>query len=238
MYSVDIGCDQHPCPKSSFRRQQHRNQTRKCFILTPTAHYINPAFPRLFSDEKYDVVPLRASPPGLSKSNEPWTTNLFSPSNITLTSSPSTSPLSSSLMPSPVNLFSQQLLPTPPRYADDTRSQMSSSPDVPRPLHPSPVSIGGREGTPASIAGREGTPASTAGREGTPTSSSHQSRYDSSLGLLTKKFVQILRGSPGNTLDLNRAALELGVQKRRIYDITVRHNFCSLVESKASTNSF
>jgi hypothetical protein len=50
---------------------------------------------------------------------------------------------------------------------------------------------------------------------------SHPSRYDSSLGLLTKKFVQILRSSPDNSLDLNRAASELGVQKRRIYDITV-----------------
>jgi len=40
------------------------------------------------------------------------------------------------------------------------------------------------------------------------------------LGLLTKKFVHILRLSPENSLDLNRAASELGVQKRRIYDIT------------------
>jgi hypothetical protein len=31
-----------------------------------------------------------------------------------------------------------------------------------------------------------------------------------------------LRSSPENSLDLNRAASELGVQKRRIYDITVR----------------
>ncbi|KAG7361482.1 E2F/DP family winged-helix DNA-binding domain containing protein [Nitzschia inconspicua] len=58
------------------------------------------------------------------------------------------------------------------------------------------------------------------GRAGTPSSLSHPSRYDSSLGLLTKKFVQILRSSPDNSLDLNRAASELGVQKRRIYDIT------------------
>lgn len=54
---------------------------------------------------------------------------------------------------------------------------------------------------------------------GTP-SSLGQSRYDSSLGLLTKRFVHILRSSEGSALDLNRAATELGVQKRRIYDIT------------------
>ena len=58
-------------------------------------------------------------------------------------------------------------------------------------------------------------------RAGTPLSLTHPSRYDSSLGLLTKKFVQILRATPDNSLDLNRAASELGVQKRRIYDITV-----------------
>jgi len=61
---------------------------------------------------------------------------------------------------------------------------------------------------------------SPSGRVGTPSSLSHPSRYDSSLGLLTKKFVQILREAPDNSLDLNRAASELGVQKRRIYDIT------------------
>lgn len=47
-----------------------------------------------------------------------------------------------------------------------------------------------------------------------------QSRFDSSLGQLTKKFVHILRSSPGSRIDLNRAANELEVQKRRIYDIT------------------
>ena len=67
------------------------------------------------------------------------------------------------------------------------------------------------------------SPLSLTGRAGTPLSSS---RYDSSLGLLTKKFVQILRSSPENSLDLNRAASELGVQKRRIYDITVRIAHC------------
>ncbi|KAJ8658513.1 hypothetical protein O0I10_005866 [Lichtheimia ornata] len=45
-------------------------------------------------------------------------------------------------------------------------------------------------------------------------------RYDSSLGLLTKKFIALLRSSPNGELDLNRAAQQLKVQKRRIYDIT------------------
>jgi hypothetical protein len=56
---------------------------------------------------------------------------------------------------------------------------------------------------------------------GTPTTSTPgASRYDSSLGLLTKKFVQLLKETPTNTVDLNNAATALSVQKRRIYDIT------------------
>ncbi|KAI8992660.1 E2F/DP family winged-helix DNA-binding domain-containing protein [Pilobolus umbonatus] len=54
----------------------------------------------------------------------------------------------------------------------------------------------------------------------TTTTNSHSSRYDSSLGLLTKKFITLLRSSAHGDLDLNRAASQLKVQKRRIYDIT------------------
>ena len=45
------------------------------------------------------------------------------------------------------------------------------------------------------------------------------SRYDSSLSFLTKKFLELLDQSPGG-VDLNAAVERLGVQKRRIYDIT------------------
>lgn len=45
-------------------------------------------------------------------------------------------------------------------------------------------------------------------------------RVETSLGVLTKKFVCLLRGSPNGILDLNQAAELLDVQKRRIYDIT------------------
>ena len=40
-------------------------------------------------------------------------------------------------------------------------------------------------------------------------------RYDSSLGLLTKKFVSLIQNAPEGILDLNAAAGQLGVQKRR-----------------------
>ncbi|XP_011083529.1 transcription factor E2FC [Sesamum indicum] len=45
-------------------------------------------------------------------------------------------------------------------------------------------------------------------------------RYDSSLGLLTKKFIKLIQEAKDATLDLNRTADVLEVQKRRIYDIT------------------
>ncbi|KAL1558257.1 transcription factor E2FB-like isoform X2 [Salvia divinorum] len=45
-------------------------------------------------------------------------------------------------------------------------------------------------------------------------------RYDSSLGLLTKKFINLIKHAEDGVLDLNKAADTLEVQKRRIYDIT------------------
>uniref|UniRef100_A0A8C4VPZ4 E2F transcription factor 3 n=1 Tax=Gopherus evgoodei TaxID=1825980 RepID=A0A8C4VPZ4_9SAUR len=53
-----------------------------------------------------------------------------------------------------------------------------------------------------------------------PDSPKKKTRYDTSLGLLTKKFIQLLSQSPDGVVDLNRAAEVLKVQKRRIYDIT------------------
>lgn len=65
-------------------------------------------------------------------------------------------------------------------------------------------------------------------------------RYNSSLGLLTKKFVALLQkrvGPAANMLDLNLAAETLGVQKRRIYDITNVLEGVGLI-SKKSKNLF
>ena len=47
-----------------------------------------------------------------------------------------------------------------------------------------------------------------------------KSRQDNSLGILTKKFIHLIKNSPDNTVDLNEAVKALNVQKRRIYDIT------------------
>lgn len=57
-------------------------------------------------------------------------------------------------------------------------------------------------------------------------------RYDSSLGLLTKKFINLITQADDGVLDLNKAADTLHVQKRRIYDITNVLEGIGLIEKK------
>ncbi|MCO5588725.1 hypothetical protein L7F22_042684 [Adiantum nelumboides] len=57
-------------------------------------------------------------------------------------------------------------------------------------------------------------------------------RYDSSLGLLTKKFINLLKEADDGMLDLNKAASLLHVQKRRIYDITNVLEGVGVIEKK------
>jgi transcription factor E2F3 len=59
------------------------------------------------------------------------------------------------------------------------------------------------------------------------------SRYDSSLGLLTTKFTALIKGSISGSIDLNDAALQLQVQKRRIYDITNVLEGVGLIEKRS-----
>ena len=61
-------------------------------------------------------------------------------------------------------------------------------------------------------------------------------RYDNSLGLLTRRFVVLLKESPDGVLDLNHAAATLDVQKRRIYDITNVLEGINLIEKKGKNN--
>ena len=64
------------------------------------------------------------------------------------------------------------------------------------------------------------------------------SRYLSSLGVLTKNFVELLQNTENGTIDLNKAAEKLGVQKRRIYDITNVLEGIRLIEKKPKGNIF
>ena len=89
---------------------------------------------------------------------------------------------------------------------------------------------GSRLATPSK--GRNDSPAATPSQ--TPGSGS--CRYDSSLGLLTKKFVMLMQDAESGILDLNKAAEELHVQKRRIYDITNVLEGIGLIEKKQKNN--
>lgn len=66
--------------------------------------------------------------------------------------------------------------------------------------------------------------------------SKKNTRYYTSLGLLTKKFSALLENSPDGVVDLNRASQELCVQKRRIYDITNVLEGIGIVEKKSKNN--
>ncbi|XP_061870462.1 transcription factor E2F2 [Colius striatus] len=70
----------------------------------------------------------------------------------------------------------------------------------------------------------------------TPKSPGEKTRYDTSLGLLTKKFLCLLSDSPDGVVDLNRAAELLEVQKRRIYDITNVLEGIQLIRKKSKNN--
>ncbi|XP_076013418.1 transcription factor E2F2 [Genypterus blacodes] len=70
----------------------------------------------------------------------------------------------------------------------------------------------------------------------TPKSPGERTRYDTSLGLLTKKFVGLIKESPDGVLDLNWATEVLEVQKRRIYDITNVLEGVQLIRKKSKNN--
>ncbi|XP_062863621.1 transcription factor E2F2 [Trichomycterus rosablanca] len=70
----------------------------------------------------------------------------------------------------------------------------------------------------------------------TPKSPGERTRYDTSLGLLTKKFVGLLSESADGVLDLNWATEVLEVQKRRIYDITNVLEGVQLIRKKSKNH--
>lgn len=61
-------------------------------------------------------------------------------------------------------------------------------------------------------------------------------RFDTSLGLLTRRFVSLLKDSENGVVDLNIASETLGVQKRRIYDITNVLEGIGILEKRSKNN--
>ena len=94
----------------------------------------------------------------------------------------------------------------------------------------------GSGGAAAATADATPTPRSRGGSERTITPGSGSCRYDSSLGLLTKKFIHLVQNAEGGMLDLNQAAEKLSVQKRRIYDITNVLEGIGLIEKRSKNH--
>ncbi|XP_059384452.1 transcription factor E2F1-like [Carassius carassius] len=69
-----------------------------------------------------------------------------------------------------------------------------------------------------------------------PKVSTEKSRYDTSLNLTTKRFLDLLAQSPDGVVDLNWASQVLDVQKRRIYDITNVLEGIHLISKKSKNN--
>ncbi|XP_022667092.1 transcription factor E2F6-like isoform X2 [Varroa jacobsoni] len=65
-----------------------------------------------------------------------------------------------------------------------------------------------------------------------PSLSSREGRVDTSLGKLTRKFIDLIRAAQDGLVDLNQASEVLSVQKRRIYDITNVLEGIGLIEKK------
>lgn len=80
------------------------------------------------------------------------------------------------------------------------------------------------------------TPQPTTKRQRRSTPTKKNTRYDTSLGLLTKKFTSLLESSPDGVVDLNKASETLQVQKRRIYDITNVLEGIGILEKKSKNN--
>ncbi|XP_003738583.1 transcription factor E2F6 [Galendromus occidentalis] len=65
-----------------------------------------------------------------------------------------------------------------------------------------------------------------------PALSPKEGRNDTSLGKLTRKFIDLIRSAQDGLVDLNHACEALTVQKRRIYDITNVLEGIGLIEKK------
>ncbi|XP_003963046.1 transcription factor E2F1 [Takifugu rubripes] len=69
-----------------------------------------------------------------------------------------------------------------------------------------------------------------------PRNTTEKSRYDTSLNLTTKRFLNLLSQSADGVVDLNWASQVLDVQKRRIYDITNVLEGIHLISKKSKNN--
>ncbi|XP_061657153.1 transcription factor E2F1 [Syngnathoides biaculeatus] len=79
-------------------------------------------------------------------------------------------------------------------------------------------------------------PPSTPAPPRIPRTVTEKSRYDTSLNLTTKRFLDLLSQSADGVVDLNWASQVLDVQKRRIYDITNVLEGIQLISKKSKNH--
>ncbi|XP_061624153.1 transcription factor E2F1 [Phyllopteryx taeniolatus] len=79
-------------------------------------------------------------------------------------------------------------------------------------------------------------PPSTPAPPRIPRTMTEKSRYDTSLNLTTKRFLDLLSQSADGVVDLNWASQVLDVQKRRIYDITNVLEGIQLISKKSKNH--
>ncbi|XP_034455251.1 transcription factor E2F3 isoform X1 [Hippoglossus hippoglossus] len=63
-----------------------------------------------------------------------------------------------------------------------------------------------------------------------------KSRNDTSLCLLTRRFIELLKNSSNGVIDLNSVTIQLNVAKRRIYDITNVLEGIRVIKKKSKNN--
>lgn len=60
-----------------------------------------------------------------------------------------------------------------------------------------------------------------------------RSRFDTSLGFLTRRFAELMSHSADGILDLNLVAQQLNAPKRRVYDVTNVLEGVQLIKKKS-----
>ncbi|EPS61970.1 hypothetical protein M569_12823, partial [Genlisea aurea] len=110
-------------------------------------------------------------------------------------------------------------------------STNTSNPTLNTPVSCKGGRANGRSKVSNSVKSSPSTPISAANAL-SPQTPASSCRYDSSLSLLTKKFISLIKQVEDGELDLNLAAETLQVQKRRIYDITNVLEGIGLIEKK------
>uniref|UniRef100_A0AAY4ERF2 E2F/DP family winged-helix DNA-binding domain-containing protein n=1 Tax=Denticeps clupeoides TaxID=299321 RepID=A0AAY4ERF2_9TELE len=131
------------------------------------------------------------------------------------------------------------IITTPPPVAQTSAACLSAPPGDPNIYatpHEATPGTGPRPalGRPPVITRHSSRLALSAGPQSA--SPTEKCRYDTSLGLLTKKFVHLLGQSSDGVVDLNQAAEMLEVQKRRLYDITNVLEGVHLIKKKSKNN--